>query len=95
MRHRQSSLYYAGPSQTEPAPNHTTPDHERALDFASVRNAARFALEQHLTDMEIILRYDARNGEVALPVLPEWCLFEERALRPLSEFVPLAALLAR
>ncbi len=94
LRHRHSGLYYTGHVHTQTGPAPTSPDHEQALDFANVQNAARFALEQHLRDMEIILRYDACNGEVPLPVLPEWCLFEERALRPLSEPAPLAAPLA-
>ena len=35
--------------------------------------------------MEIILRYDSFDGEIALPVLAEWCLFDERALRPVAD----------
>ena len=35
--------------------------------------------------MEIILRSDSFDGEIALPVLAEWCLFDERALRPVAD----------
>jgi len=35
--------------------------------------------------MEIILRYDSYDSEISLLVLAEWCLFEERALRPVAE----------
>jgi hypothetical protein len=62
--------------------------HERALDFGNVHKATRFILEERLADMDIILRYDSCDGEVRLPVLPEWCLLEERALRPITDPAP-------
>jgi hypothetical protein len=35
--------------------------------------------------MEIILRDDWCGGKIPLPVLPQWCLFEERALRSATD----------
>lgn len=75
LRNRRTRLYYV-------ALNQWGVEHERALDFGNVASAARFTFEEKLPEMEIILRYDACDGEIQLPVLPEWCLFEERALRP-------------
>jgi hypothetical protein len=75
LRNRRTKRYHAGPNELED-------EDERGVDFGTVRSAAKFALEEKLVDMEIILRYDSCGGEIALPVLAEWCLLEERALRP-------------
>jgi hypothetical protein len=77
LRSRRTKSYYIGPNQSGA-------DVARALDFANVRSAAKFTFEENLPDMEIILRYDSYNSEIPLPVLAEWCLFEERALRPVT-----------
>jgi hypothetical protein len=71
LRNKRTKLYYvgrdrSGQSQTD------------ALDFGQVSKATRFTLEQKLPDMEIVVRYDACQGEVPLPVLPEWCTLDER-----------------
>ena len=78
LRARRTKLYYAGL-------NGSGGEHERGLDFGNVRNATRFAFEEKLADMEIILRYDSCGAEIGLPVLAEWCLFDEQALRPVAE----------
>ena len=78
LRNRRTTLYYVGLNQSGV-------EHQGALDFASVGSAAKFTFEEKLADMEIILRYDSCDGEISLPVLPEWCLFEERALRPVTD----------
>jgi hypothetical protein len=65
--------------------------HERALDFGNVSGAAKFSFKEKLPDMEIILRYDSCDGEIPLPVLPEWCLFQGRALRPVADPAPPSA----
>lgn len=81
LRSRRTKLYYFGLKQLGAA-------HQRALDFGNVPGAAKFSFEEKLPDMEIILRYDSCDGEIPLPVLPEWCLFEERALRPVADPAP-------
>jgi len=65
--------------------HHLGREHGGALDLGSIRIAARVTLEEKLPDMEIILRSDSFDGEIALPVLAEWCLFDERALRPVAD----------
>jgi hypothetical protein len=81
LRSRRTKLYYIGLNQSGL-------EHQGALDFGNVRNAARFTFEEKLPDMEIILRYDSCDSQIPLPVLAEWCLFEERALRPVTEPAP-------
>lgn len=82
LRNHLTGLYYVGL-------NHIGREHERGLDFGNVRSAAKFTFEEKLPDMEIILRYDSCDGEIPLPVLAEWCLFEERALRlEIGEAIP-------
>jgi len=75
LRNRRTRLYYAGSRRPGAGL-------DQALDFGDVPGATKFALEQRLQDMEIVLRYDTCGGEVPLPVLPEWCLFDKQALRP-------------
>jgi hypothetical protein len=88
LRKRRTNLYYVGADQ-HTGIHHLAADHHKALDFDSVPRAAKFTFEQHLSDMAIILRYDWEDVELALPVLPEWCLLDESAVRPLGE--PVAA----
>jgi hypothetical protein len=75
LRNRRTRLYYVGSRRPGVGL-------EQALDCGDVPGATKFALEQRLQDMEIVLRYDTRGGEVPLPVLPEWWLFDKQALRP-------------
>ena len=81
LRNRRTTRYYVGPN--EPGTGQ-----ERAVDFGNVGSAARFTLEEKLPDMEIILRYDLCDSEISLPVLAEWFLSEERALRSGADPVP-------
>jgi hypothetical protein len=77
LRNRRTKLYYMGLNQPGG-------DCQVALSFGNVGSAAKLTFEEKLPDMEIILRYDSCESEIALPVLAEWCLFEERALRPVG-----------
>ncbi len=81
LRNRRTRHFYAAHSPSLRG-NGSGAAKPQALDFGNVRNAAKFTLERRLPDMEIVLRYDSCEGEVALPVLPEWCLIGERALGP-------------
>jgi hypothetical protein len=78
LRNHRSRLYYV-------TFNQWGVEHEQAFDFGNLASAARFTFEEKLAEMEIILRYDACDGEIRLPVLREWSLFEERALRPVRD----------
>jgi hypothetical protein len=66
LRQKKTRHYYVGPSQMAVEPC-------QALDFASVPQAARFALAERLPEVEIILRCDYIACEIPLPPLPEWC----------------------
>ena len=45
----------------------------QAFDFGSVPRAARFALEESLGEVEIVLTCDVFPDEATLPVRPEFC----------------------
>jgi hypothetical protein len=45
----------------------------QAFDFTSVPHAARFALDERLPEIEIVVRYDSLEEEIAVPLVPEWC----------------------
>jgi hypothetical protein len=82
LQHTETRLYYAEFNRRVSAPS-------RALDFASIPTATKFALEQKLTRMEIVLNWHTEpDCEVRLPVLPEWCLLDEKELLPAAELVP-------
>lgn len=49
---------------------------KQALEFTSVPQAARFALETILPGTEIVLQSDVLPDEVVVPVIPEWCGFK-------------------
>ena len=66
LRNRQTRLYRAAPDRWAEARG-------EALHFASVQQAARFALDEKLPEAEIVVRYDLLEQEVAMPLLPEWC----------------------
>ena len=83
LRNRRTRRYYVGHSPNNGSNDPPSAD-PHGLDFGTVPTAARFTLEEHLPDMEIVLSYDSCGCEIALPVLPEWCLFDERALHPVS-----------
>ena len=45
----------------------------QAFDFTSVPRAARFARDEKLPGLEIVVKYDTLQDEVVVPVLAEWC----------------------
>jgi hypothetical protein len=75
LQDTKTRLYYA-------CFNERHSESAQALDFVSIPDAAKFAFEEELRDMEIVLSYDHPHCEVHLPVLPEWCLLDERILLP-------------
>ena len=70
LKRKKTGRYYRGPNQFASEPG-------EALDFASIPAAARFALTEHLAEVEIALRSDYLAQEVPLPVLREWCELDE------------------
>jgi hypothetical protein len=48
------------------------------MNFATVGAAAKVALENQLTQMHIVLRYDVAPCEISLPVLSEWSNFDRK-----------------
>jgi hypothetical protein len=48
-------------------------EREQAFDFGSVPRAARFALEESLTKVEIVLTCYLFPDEVTMPLVPEFC----------------------
>ena len=75
LRNRRTKLFYVGR-------NRSCLKHDQALDFSNIPQAAEFTLQERLLDMEIVLRYEACDGEVTLPVLADWRSFEKGVLRP-------------
>ena len=66
LQDRTNRLYYTG--------THCLPgSSERAINFSSVREAAKVALGERMTGMEIVVHYEVVGCEVHLPVLAEWC----------------------
>jgi len=49
---------------------------QQALDFTTVPQATRFALDEPSPETEIVLRSDLLPDEVVVPVIPEWCGIE-------------------
>ena len=49
----------------------------QAIVFSSVRQAARFAFAENVTNAEIAVRCDLLEQEFALRLLPEWCELDE------------------
>jgi hypothetical protein len=66
LRNKQTRLYCADVNEWAAAVGH-------ALEFTSVPHAARFARDENLPGIEIVVRCDLLAEEVAMPVLPEWC----------------------
>ena len=70
LRNKETSLYWgvlAGCGA----------ERKQAFDFGTVPRATRFALDKSLTDVEIILKCDSFPDEVTLPVLPDYCDFQQ------------------
>ena len=78
LRNCRTKMYYVGQSP-HAGLNESGAGSWQALDFGNVRSAVKFTLEEDLPDMEIVLRYDSCDAEIALPVLHEWCLIDEVA----------------
>jgi hypothetical protein len=73
LRNRESRLYYAASDGWAAA-------RTQALVFRSVRQAARFAIDEKVPEVEIVLRSDLLEEEVTLPLIPQWCdIHEPRA----------------
>jgi hypothetical protein len=66
LRNRESRLYCAASNRWEVSIT-------QALAFRSVRQAARFAIDQKMPEVEIVLRSDLLEEEVTLPLIPQWC----------------------
>jgi hypothetical protein len=66
LRNKQTRLYRADANGWAAAV-------AQALLFTSVRQAARFALDEKVPEAEIVVRCDLLEQEVALPLLAEWC----------------------
>jgi len=66
LRSTQTGLYCAGSDGWAASEN-------RALDFTSVPQAARFAYHEHMPQAEIVLRSEVLPEEVVVPMIPEWC----------------------
>jgi hypothetical protein len=77
LRKRKAGLYCADANEWVTAAR-------LALSFASVPQAARFALDENLPETEIVLKSDLLPEEVVLPLLPEWCdlTLQKRTLTP-------------
>jgi hypothetical protein len=54
-----------------------TPSVGEALPFPGVPHAARFARDGNLPGLEIVVKYDTLPDEVAVPLVPEWCDFDQ------------------
>lgn len=59
-----------------------------ALEFATVSAAARHAIAEQLSEVEIVLRCDYLDREVPLPVTPLWCDLEREDGLSLSSPLP-------
>ena len=65
LRNKQNRLYWGNSSGW-------VAEREHALDFSNVQRAARYALAERSTEMEIVLTCDLRPEEIIMPVLPEY-----------------------
>ena len=84
LRNRPTGLYYPGRTPSA-RPKDSVGGAPQPREFGNVANATKFILEEHLPDMEIVLRGGWQEADNTLPVLPEWWLVQTRALRPLGE----------
>jgi hypothetical protein len=66
LRSRMTGLYCADPEGWAAGS-------EQALDFTSIPRAARFARDEGLSGVEMVVRYHTVPDEVVVPILPEWC----------------------
>ena len=66
LRNKRTRLYCA-------ASNTWAAACTEALPFTNLQQAARFALDEKVSEAEIILRCDLLDQEVAMPLLAEYC----------------------
>ena len=66
LRNKQTRLYCASSSEW-------APEMAQALLFTTVPHAARFAFDEEVSEVEIVLKYDLLDQEVSLPLLRELC----------------------
>lgn len=70
LRNKQTRLYCA-------ASNRWAVALAEALPFTNVRQAAMFAFDEKLPEVEIVVRCDLFEEEVTVPLVPEWCHLEQ------------------
>ena len=73
LRNRPTGLYYPELSRNA-GPEDSAGTDPQPLEFGHVASAAQLILEEHLPDMEIVLRGGWHEADNTLPVLPEWWL---------------------
>jgi len=72
LRNKKTRLYCADLNGWAASVGHT-------LEFTSVPHAARFARDENLPGTEIVARCDVLEEEVPMPLVPEWCGFDQPA----------------
>ena len=65
LRDRKTRLYSAGTNEWVASVG-------QALDFETVAQATRLALDGNWPDLEMVVRYDVLPEEVAVPILAAW-----------------------
>jgi hypothetical protein len=77
LRSSKTGRYYGESGKLDAEPGN-------AHEFPSVQAAARRALSAKLVGVKIALRCDYLSEEVFVPVVPEWCDFDENHRRQAS-----------
>ena len=70
LRNKKTRLYCAESNRWAAAVG-------QAIHFTSVPHAARFARDGKLAEVEVVLRCDLLEEEVAVPLVPGWCDFDQ------------------
>jgi hypothetical protein len=65
LRNKKTRLFCADPDGWTGAV-------EQALDYSSISQATRFALDEELPFIELVVKYDILPDEVPVPLLPQW-----------------------
>jgi hypothetical protein len=65
LRNKKTRLYCAGANGWAAAIG-------QAVEFDSIPQATRFAIDGRMPETEVVVRCDLLAEEVALPLLPEW-----------------------
>ena len=66
LRNKRTRLYCAESNRWAAAVG-------QAIHFASIPHAARFARDGNLPGLEVVVRCDLLEEEVAVPLVPAWC----------------------